>query len=41
MKSQPLNVLDELMKEEKLKLAQQRTAEMLLELNLAKIRRSV
>lgn len=41
MKSQPISALDDLMTEDELYLAQQQAAEMLLELNLADIRRSV
>lgn len=41
MKNQPLSALDDLMTEDKLRQAHQKTSEMLLELNLAEIRHSV
>lgn len=41
MKSQPLSALDDLMTEEELRQAHQKTSEMLFELNLAEIRHSV
>lgn len=41
MKSQPLSELDALMTDDELSQAKQQAAEMLLELNLAEIRRSV